>query len=100
MIRDDSPDIHGTNGNTPAANILSSDAWALTIRAMTNTIRPSYSFHAAIIPEHLLNMMEDCDRHDEMLVLGVALTFGFFAYLRISNLAPPKAADFNDQSPS
>ena len=39
--------------------------------------------------------MEESARHDDLTVLNVALAFGFFAYLRISNLAPPKQQEFD-----
>ena len=81
--------------NFIAADLLISPTWSLTIRGLTNTVRPSYSDRAAFTPDDLLSLMEESARHDDLTVLNVALAFCFFAYLRISNLAPPKLQEFD-----
>ena len=81
--------------NTDIVAILNSSAWALTVKGILNTIRPSYNIKAAMTPEDLLALMEVAYRYDDLLPLTVALSFGFFGYLRISNLVPQTAATFD-----
>ena len=81
--------------NAIAAEILASSTWSLTIRGLVNTVRPSYSTRAALNPNDLLCLMEEADLYDDLIALNVALSFGYFAYLRISNMAPPKEREFD-----
>ena len=82
-------------GNTSTIAILNSSIWSLTIRGLMNTVRPSYSTKAAMTPEDLLALMEVSYRYDDLLPLTVALSFGFFGYLRLSNIVPQTAAAFD-----
>ena len=82
-------------GNTTVSDILASSICSITIRGLLNTVRPSYNTKLAFTPEDLLAMMEVAYRYPDLQVLTVALSFGFFAYLRISNLAPPTATTFD-----
>ena len=81
--------------NQPAVDVLSSSRWQMTIRGICNTIRPSNNVRAAMTPDDLLTILEACTWCDDLMPLTVALTFGFFGYLRISNLAPPTAHEFD-----
>ena len=74
---------------------LSSPAWALTVKGMLNTIRPSFDKRAAMIIEHLAQIVDVCSVDETMAPMRVALTFGFFAFLRISNLVPPALHQFD-----
>ena len=81
--------------NSVVLKILNSSTWTLTTRGLLNSIRPSYNTRAAMKPDDLLALMEVAYTYDELNPLTVALSFGFFAYLRISNLAPQSAASFD-----
>ena len=82
-------------GNARVVDTLNSTPWSLTIRGLLNTVRPSYNIRAAFTPDDLLAMMEVAYRYDDLFPLIVALSFGFFGYLRISNLVPQTAASFD-----
>ena len=81
--------------NTKIVDILNSSVWALTIKGLLNTIRPSYNIKAAMTPEDLFSLMEVAYRYDDLLPLTVALSFGFFGYLRISNMVPQTTTAFD-----
>ena len=74
---------------------LSTQAWRMTVKGLINTIRPSYDKRAAMDPDALWTIIETCTWHTVYTPLIVALSFGFFGFLRISNLAPQTAADFD-----
>ena len=60
--------------NFAAADLLISPTWSLTLRGLTNTMRPSYSPRAAFTPDDLLSLMEESARHNDLTVLN---TVGF-----------------------
>ena len=76
-------------GNQKAVDILNSPPW------MINTVRPNRSVRSAMTPDDLIAMIHASTSSDYFTPLLVALTFGFFGYLRISNLAPLKASTFD-----
>ena len=83
-------------GKKDIVQSLSTQAWRLTVKGLINTIRPSYDKRAAMNPDDLWTIIETCHwQGSEFTPLVVALTFGFFGFLRISNLAPPTARDFD-----
>ena len=81
--------------NKQAVDILNSAAWQLSIKGIVNTVRPSYNILAAMIPDDLVAMVEAAASSLELAPLMVVLTFGFIGYLRVSNMAPPKASEFD-----
>ena len=81
--------------NQGIVSILESADWKMSICGMINTVRPSYNIKSAMTPEDLIAMMEAASSEEDMVPLMVALTFGFLGYLRISNLAPPTADQFD-----
>ena len=82
-------------GNQKAVDILNSPPWMMSIKGMINTVRPNRSVRSAMTPDDLIAMIHASTSSDYLTSLLVALTFGFFWYLRISNLAPPKASTFD-----
>ena len=74
---------------------LSSQSWSSTSRGIVNTIRPSFDKRAALTLDDLTAIIQACSRHDDLTPIRVAATFGFCAFLRISNLAPPTAQEFD-----
>ena len=74
---------------------LSSHAWTLTIKGLLNTVRPTFQKRAAMTLEHLTALVQTCHLRESFTPLKVAVTFGFFAFLRISNLAPPTVGLFD-----
>ena len=81
--------------NKQAVDILNSAAWQLSIKGIVNTVRPSYNILAAMIPDDLVAMVEAAASSLELAPLMVVLTFGFIGYLSVSNMAPPKASEFD-----
>ena len=67
---------------------LSSHAWQMTLRGISNTIRPPVDTRAAMTLEHLYLAVDYCSAHPNYHFLAVAITLGFFGFLRVSNLAP------------
>ena len=45
--------------------------------------------------DDLTDIIQACSRHDDLTPIRVAATFGNCAFLRISNLAPPTAQEFD-----
>ena len=74
---------------------LSSQAWGLTIKGIENSIRPSFDKRAAMIADDLIQIVEACQRGTDMSAIRVAVTFAYFGFLRISNLAPPTLHQFD-----
>ena len=87
--------LYSWMGNAQVIAILNSSVWSLTIRGLLNTVRPSYNTKATMTPEDLLALMEVSYHYDDLLPLTVALSFGFFGYLRLSNLVPQTTASFD-----
>ena len=90
--------------NTRVINILDSMRWRLTIQGIVNTVRPPCNLLNAMTPDHLSAMVDaaasstivdSAGNNNKFVPLMVALTFGFFGYLRVSNLAPNTAANFD-----
>ena len=81
-------------GKTDVVGSMVSPAWDLTIKGL-NTIRPSFDKRAALTIEHLAQLVDVCLDDLSLAPLRVALTFGFFGFLRISNLAPPTTLGFD-----
>ena len=74
---------------------LSSHAWQMTLRGISNTIRPPIDNRAAMTLEHLYRVVGYCSANPSYLYLAVAVTLGFFGYLRVSNLAPQSQEMFD-----
>ena len=82
-------------GKEDIVRSLSSHAWTLTIKGLLNTVRPTFQKRAAMTLEHLTALVQTCHLRESFTPLKVAVTFGFFAFLRISNLAPPTVGLFD-----
>ena len=87
--------LYSWMGNRQVLCVLNSTTWSLTVKGLLNTVRPSYNTRTAMTPDDLLAMMEFAYRYDDLQPLSVALAFGFFGYLRISNLDPQTVASFD-----
>ena len=74
---------------------LDSHTWRLTMRALAHTVRPPADRRAAMSPRHLCILLQTCLTQERYAPLAVALSLGFFAYIRVSNLAPPSLTDFD-----
>ena len=90
--------------NTRVIQILDSGRWRLTIQGIMKTVRPPCNLLNAITPDHLSAMVNaaasstivgTAGNNNRFIPLMVALTFGFFGYLRVSNLAPSTANSFD-----
>ena len=68
--------------------LFSADNWTLTMRAISNTTRPSLSIRAAMSVEHFFLLVQVCSSDPALLPIRVGLLLGFFGFLRVSNLAP------------
>ena len=76
--------------------LFKTDTWSLTLRAINNTTRPTTSGRTAVIIQDLLALVGVCSSSVALLPLRVGLTFGFFGFLRVSNLAPQKLSDWDE----
>ena len=74
---------------------LSSQAWTLTLRAISYSAGPQPYHRSAVTKEDLVKLVSVCDADPSLVLLRVALVFWFLSYLRISNLAPPTAQLFD-----
>ena len=74
---------------------LSSPAWTLTLRAIAYSAGPQPDHRSAVTKEDLIKLVAVWDTDPSLVPLRVALVFGFFGYLGISNLAPPTAQSFD-----
>ena len=76
-------------------NIMSTHTWKLTVKGLINTIISPQPIKGAVTPRHLVLMIEACRGNKKYTPIAVAIIFGFFGFLRISNLAPPTPAQFD-----
>ena len=74
---------------------FNSYSWALTLKAITLSVRPPSDNRSAITFPHLEALVLACQRDRALWPLRVALVFGYLGYLRVSNLAPESVADFD-----
>ena len=74
---------------------FNSYSWFLTTKAIQLSVRPPPDSRTAITYPHLEALVAACDRDKALWPLKVALVFGYLGYLRVSNLAPASAAEFD-----
>ena len=65
------------------------------MKGIANTVRPPKDKRTAVTPEHLRLILRTCDAHREWLPAKLAISLAYFAYLRISNLAPRTMSAFD-----
>ena len=75
--------------------LFRSDAWALTLRGISNTVRPTTPNRSAVNIGDLLALVKATAGIQHLLPVQVGILFGFFGFLRVSNLAPPKISDWD-----
>ena len=75
--------------------VLDSQAWSMQLRTVANTIRSPHELKAALSPDELTAFAQACDSHPRFLPILMGALLAFFAYLRVSNLAPQTAARFD-----
>ena len=80
---------------TPVVDLFLSKSWALPLRGILNSTRPSSKRKTAVSIHDLLAMSLVCDRSEELVPFRVGLLFGYFGYLRVSNLAPAKVSEWD-----
>ena len=80
---------------TRVQRLFTSPGWSAMVKGLSNTVRPTEDRRTAVTLEQLEVMVEFCNRDVALLPLKVALVFGFFGFLRLSNLAPPTAGEFD-----
>ena len=82
-------------GSNDTLSVFQSAAWKTMLRGLTYTSRPCVDARTAMTREDLERMIMCCGRGKEFLPLKVALIFGYFGYLRISNLVPETRSTFD-----
>ena len=75
--------------------MFTTSGWTVMVRGLSNTVRPTDDRRTAMTLDQLELMVAQCDRDLALLPLKVALVFGFFGFLRLSNLAPPTVGQFD-----
>ena len=75
--------------------LFQSDAWSLTLRGITNSVRPSQTNKSTISIQDLIIIIQSCSFSLDLLPFKVGILLGFFGFLRVSNLAPPKVSDWD-----
>ena len=75
--------------------IFDSHGWALTLRALKFANRLTYDDKSSLTLPHLLALVRICDINCSLWPLRVALIFGYMGFLRVSNLAPNTAQEFD-----
>ena len=75
--------------------LFRSDPWQLTIRGINNSLRPPSTTLTAIDIPDLLALVSACENSEALSPIKVAILFGFFGFLRVSNLAPPKVSEWD-----
>ena len=76
-------------------HLLRSEPWALTLRGLAYSTRPLPCSTTAVTIDHLALIIQACSSSLELLPVRIGVLFGFFGYLRVSNLAPQKWADWD-----
>ena len=74
------------------------DGWTAMVRGLQNTVRPTGDMRTAVTMEQLQVMVQYCDTDKALLPLKLGLIFGFFGYLRLSNLVPQTVSDFDSSN--
>ena len=82
-------------GGIRILQLFTSSAWALTLRGILNSTRPSLLKKTALSVPDLFAMTKICQNSSELAPFKVGLLFSFFGYLRISNVAPDKVLDWD-----
>ena len=67
------------------------------IKGLTNTVRPTEDSRTAVSWEQLKLLVALCNKELALMPHKVGLIFGFLGYMRLPNLAPQTAGEF-DQS--
>ena len=68
--------------------MLDSNGTQQMMKGIANTVRPPKDKCTAITPEHLSLILRTCDANKEWRPAKLAMSLAYFAYLRLSNLAP------------
>ena len=75
--------------------LFHSDAWSMTLRGISNSVRPSLLNKSTMSIQDLVLAIKSCSLSLEFLPIKVGILFGFFGFLRVSNLAPLKVSDWD-----
>ena len=75
--------------------LFQSDAWSMTLRGISNSVRPSQINKSTISIQDLITIIQSCSFSLDLLPIKVGILLGFFGFLRVSNLAPPKVSDWD-----
>ena len=65
------------------------------VKGLNNTVRPTEDSRTAVSWEQLELLVALCSEELALLPLKVGLIFGFLGYMRLSNLAPQTAGEFD-----
>ena len=87
-------DEAGTGVTDP---VFCSTAWRTMLRGLSYTSRPCVDARSAMTRADLEVMVRFCATKEDLLPLRVALVFGYFGYLWISNLVPETLSSFNPE---
>ena len=77
-----------------AIKTFSSRALSMSLRGIANTVRPMDDHRSAVTLQQLCVMLHVCETR-QFTTLAIAICLAFYAYVRISNLAPASARQFN-----
>ena len=69
--------------------------WNLYVKSVKHTIRKGENQRPGFTSTDISHLIMYCLGKEELLVLAVALSFGYFGFLRGSNLAPPTKGGFD-----
>ena len=75
--------------------LFRSDAWSHMIRGISNTVRPSPPNRSAMSIPDLMAILSAARDLPNFLTVRVGILFGFFGYLRVSNLAQARLTDWD-----
>ena len=81
--------------NQVVVSAFDSPTWRMMLRGISLSVGPTADRRTAVEMEVLKAMIRICDTDKSLLPLKVALLFGYFGYLRISNMAPPTMDQFD-----
>ena len=70
-------------------------AWKFMLKGLAYSADTRQDTRTAMTMEDLMTMVNICDKDKALWPLQVALTFGYFGYLRVSNLAPETVTSFD-----
>ena len=82
-------------GNVEVLRSFYTPAWRFMLKGLAYSTEARQDERSAMTLGDLTKMVDYCDKDKELCALQVALTFGYFGYLRISNLAPETASSFD-----